>query len=80
MKYAILYRKMVIDGEIYIQLFDKVVGKINNQVLEVEEGKFSNKKIPQMEELLKSEIVYQEISSDTYQNIVIEPTIFHLED
>lgn len=80
MKYAILYRKMVIDGEIYIQLFDKVVGKINNQVLEVEEGKFSNKKIPQMEELLKSEIVYQEISSDTYQNLVIEPTIFHLED
>ena len=80
MKYAILYRKMVIDGEVYIQLFDKVVGKINNQVLEVEEGKFLNKKIPQMEELLKSEIVYQEISSDTYQNLVIEPTIFHLEN
>lgn len=80
MKYAILYRKIILDGEVYIQLFDKVVGKINNQIFEVEGDKYLNKKIPELEEFASSNIVYQEVSKDTYQDMSLEPVILYVND
>lgn len=80
MKYAVLYRKLIIDGEVYIQLFDKVKGKINNQMFEVTEGRFQDKKIPELEEFKNSNIVYQEVSKNTYEDFLIEPIILYLND
>ena len=77
MKYAMVLRKLVIDGTIYYQAFDKVIGEetFNNKIKVIEGEEYLDKELPSLEDK-RSQLVYMEIDETTYFNMDFEEFIF----
>lgn len=77
MKYAMVLRKLVIDGTIYYQAFDKVIGEetFNNKIKVIEGEAYLDKELPSLEDK-RSQLVYMEIDETTYFNMDFEEFIF----
>lgn len=75
MKYALIFRKLVIDNIAYYQAINKVSGiEIEDNKLHVMSGDYENQDISSI--ISNDFLVYLEISEDTYQNIILDKTLF----
>lgn len=78
MKYALILRKLIIDGNIYYQALDKVIcDLVEDELFQVIEGdNFLDKKLLPIEDLESGNIGYYEIDEEFYNGINLNETKF----
>lgn len=75
MKYALIFRKLIVNNIVYYQAINKVSGiEIEDNRLHVTSGIYENQDISSM--FSNDFLVYFEIAEDTYQNINVDKTLF----
>ena len=75
MKYALIFRKLIVNNIVYYQAINKVSGiEIEDNSLIVTSGIYKNHDISSM--FSNDFLVYFEIAEDTYQNINVDKTLF----
>ena len=75
MKYALIFRKLIVNNIVYYQAINKVSGiEIEDNRLHVTSGIYENQDISSM--FSNDFLVYFEIAKDTYQNINVDKTLF----
>lgn len=75
MKYALIFRKLIVNNIAYYQAINKVSGiEIEDNRLHVTSGIYENQDISSM--FSNDFLVYFEIAEDTYQNINVDKTLF----
>lgn len=77
MKFGFLFRKLIIEGNIYLQVVGKIKGKeIDDKMVEIIEGPYKNYKITSIDNIDTSDLVYKDITKEEYEEDKFYQTAF----
>lgn len=77
MKFGFLFRKLIIEGNIYLQVVGKIKGKeIDDKMVEIIEGPYKNYKITSIDNINTSDLVYKDITKEEYEEDNFYQTAF----
>ena len=77
MKFGFLFRKLIIEGNIYLQVVGKIKGKeIDDKMVEIIEGPYKNYKITSIDNINTSDLVYKDITKEKYEEDNFYQTAF----
>ena len=82
MKFGFLFRKLIIEGNIYLQVVGKIKGKeIDDKMVEIIEGPYKNYKITSIDNINTSDLVYKDITKEEYdEDNFYQTAFFTIED
>lgn len=77
MKFGFLFRKLIIEGDIYLQVVGKIKGKeIDDKMVEIIEGPYQSYKITSIDNVNTSNLVYKDITKEQYEEDNFYQTLF----